>query len=236
MREDDAAASPTPSRPPRTGRRDDARRRERPAVSRPRAERLADAGCADVCLVVAPDHAVSWRTTETCGDRVAAIAVQTRVGTADAVLAARRAATRCWSSTPTTCIRSTGPSPCRSRGLRPGRFERRPRRQRRLPGERVASSPCSPTTRMAGRDSREARGRGRLRGRALVSMNLWRFDARIFPACGDVAVRRAANANSRRRWPGSVARRALPRGASVAGRCSTCQPRRCRRASSGLAD
>ncbi len=159
---------------------------------------LADAGCTDICLVVAPDHDAIRAHYRTRG-RVAVPPPLRRSATsrwAPPTRCSRRAplprTTRCWSSTPTTCIR-----PRRSRDLvaldGPGvaAFERAALvEESGFPAERVAQfAVLEPAADGQLTDIHEKPGAAGLDAfgpHALVSMNLWRFDARIFPACEDV--------------------------------------------------
>lgn len=158
---------------------------------------LADAGCADVCLVVAPEHAnVRGHYDRQRPSRVRIhYAVQEEaIGTADAVLAARSFAggdsfvvLNADNLYPVSVLQALvaleGP------GL--PAFER----------SSLVEESGFPADRVAQFAILEVDGEGWLTGirekpdphdleaqgpRALISMNIWRFDERIFEACRDV--------------------------------------------------
>lgn len=159
---------------------------------------LADAGCTQVCLVVAPDHSVIRDYYDGPG-RPARLAISYAVqeianGTACAVLSARGFA----GNDPFLVLNSDNvyPAPV----LRvlaaldgPGlpAFERDGLiRDSGFPADRVAGFAAIEVdaggilTRIVekpGREYYDAAG-----PRALISMNVWRFDERIFDACRDV--------------------------------------------------
>jgi len=160
---------------------------------------LADAGCDDVCLIVAPEHEVFTRAYG--GDRTPVrlaltLAVQeTADGTAHAVLAAEA-----WTGTDPFLVLNADnlyPPPALRAMVEldgPGlaAFERQQLvADSGFPPERVAAFALlevAPDGRLRhihekpGRDIVDAAGPG-----ALVSMNIWRFDQRIFDSCRDVA-------------------------------------------------
>jgi dTDP-glucose pyrophosphorylase len=158
---------------------------------------LADAGCDEVCLVVAPehdavrDHYQAFRTTRV---RLSFTVQDKAIGTANALLAAEAFANddpfltmNADNLYPVDVLRAlvnlAGP------GL--PAFERADLVERSgFPPERVAGFALIEADSMQrltkivekpGLFRIEARG-----PRALLSMNLWRFDARIFDACRDV--------------------------------------------------
>ena len=159
---------------------------------------LADAGCRDVCLVVAPEHEAIRRYYSGPGQPVRvrlSYAVQhTADGTARAVLAGQAFADR----DPFLVLNADNLYPASAlRALAaldgPGlpAFER----------EALVRNSGFAADRVAGFALLDVDGEGRLRGviekpsagqlaaagpRALVSMNVWRFDHRIFGACADV--------------------------------------------------
>jgi dTDP-glucose pyrophosphorylase len=161
---------------------------------------LADAGCRSVCLIVAPDHAAIREYYEGIG-RPSRLAIEFAVqpiadGTARAVLSAERYAghdpfvvLNSDNLYPTAVVRTLvdldGP------GL--PAFERDSLiRDSGFPAERVASFAALEVDtdgylvriiEKPGREYFAAAG-----PRALVSMNVWRFDSRIFDACRDVAL------------------------------------------------
>jgi glucose-1-phosphate thymidylyltransferase len=159
---------------------------------------LADAGCGDVGILVAPEHDEIRRryTIETIPTRIrAAFVVQTEPrGTADAVLSARA-----WAGTdPFLVVNGDNLYPVDVlRALaalhEPGLAVCRPAelsRDSNIPPERIAAfalidvHEAGYLTRIVekpGADRIAAAG-----ARALVSMNCWRFDTRIFDACRDV--------------------------------------------------
>ena len=159
---------------------------------------LADAGCTEVCLVVAPDHAAIRRYYEGPG-RPARVAMTYAVqdvadGTARAVLAAQRFAGR----DPFLVLNSDNlyPAPVlvslvelREPGL-PGYRRDALVRDSGFPPERVnafaaieidADGYLTRIIEKPGAAYYETAGPD-----ALISMNVWRFDQRIFDACHDV--------------------------------------------------
>jgi glucose-1-phosphate thymidylyltransferase len=161
---------------------------------------LADAGCRSVCLIVAPDHAAIRQYYEGPG-RPLRLAVEFAVqpiadGTARAVLSAERytrhdpfLVLNSDNLYPTAVLRTlvdlAGP------GL-PAFEQDALIRDSGFPPERVASFAALEVDtdgylvriiEKPGREYFDAAG-----PRALVSMNVWRFDARIFEACRDVAL------------------------------------------------
>jgi dTDP-glucose pyrophosphorylase len=159
---------------------------------------LADAECADVGIVVAPEHDEMRRryTIETIPMRIRVVfVVQTEArGTADAVSSARN-----WAGAdpflvlngdnlyPVDVLRSLAALD------EPGLAVFRPdelSRHSNIPSERIGSFALVDVNE-AGYLTRivEKPGAERIAAagdRALVSMNCWRFDARIFEACRDV--------------------------------------------------
>lgn len=160
---------------------------------------LADAGCDEVCLVVAPEHDAvrdHYRAFRTTRVRLS-FAIQDRpIGTANALLAAEAFA----HDDPFLTMNADNLYP-----------EDVLRALVNLPGPGLAAFECAdlvessgfPRERVAGFALIEADSGGRLtkivekpglsrieaKGpRALLSMNLWRFDARIFDACRDVPI------------------------------------------------
>lgn len=161
---------------------------------------LADADCRDVCLVVAPDHE-TIRSYFTGAGRPARVRISYAVqpladGTARAVLAGQSFAGR----DPFLVLNADNLYPTKVLQAlialdQPGlpAFER----------EALVHDSGFPSERVAGFALLEVDGSGRLRGiiekpnaaqltaagpHALVSMNIWRFDRRIFCACADVPV------------------------------------------------
>lgn len=161
---------------------------------------LADAGCHQVCLVVAPDHAAIRRYYEGPGHparlRITYAVQEIANGTARAVQAARAFAGRdpflvlnSDNLYPASVLRSLveldGPGlPAYQRdslvhdsGFPPGRV---------TGFAAIEVDPRGCLTRIVekpGHAYYEAAGPG-----ALISMNVWRFDERIFDACRDVPV------------------------------------------------
>jgi glucose-1-phosphate thymidylyltransferase len=160
---------------------------------------LADAGCDEVCLVVAPDHDAIRRHYESARPaRVRlAYAIQERpLGTANALLAAEGFA----GDAPFLALNSDNLYPV---------DVLRALVDRQGPGLPAFESAALVTDsgfsadRVAGFAVLQVDSRGRLQTivekpglarvvaggpRALVSMNVWRFDARIFEACRDVPI------------------------------------------------
>ena len=159
---------------------------------------LADAGCSDVCLIVAPDHDVIRSYYEDAGrpTRVRlSLAVQPDAdGTARAVLAGQSftghdpfLVLNADNLYPVDVLRALvaldGP------GL--PAFDREGLVQDSgFPAERVAAFALLDVDANGGlRDIVEKPSRAQLAAagpHALVSMNVWRFDSRIFAACADV--------------------------------------------------
>ena len=159
---------------------------------------LADAGCGDVCLVVAPDHEAICRYFSGPGQparvRLSYAVQDSAEGTAHAVLAGQAFA----GGDPFLVLNADNLYPAGVlRALvaldGPGlpAFER----------EALVRNSGFAADRVAGFALLDVDGEGRLRGviekpsagqlaaagpRALVSMNVWRFDHRIFGACADV--------------------------------------------------
>jgi dTDP-glucose pyrophosphorylase len=161
---------------------------------------LADAGCTSVCFVVAPDHSAMREYYDRAG-RPSRLAVEYAVqpiadGTARAVHSARAYA----GHDPFLVLNSDNlyPAPVLETlvGLDgPGlpAYEREALvRDSGFPADRVVEfaalevDPLGHLTRIVekpGRAHYDAAG-----PRALISMNVWRFDERIFDACRDVPV------------------------------------------------
>jgi dTDP-glucose pyrophosphorylase len=158
---------------------------------------LADAGCTDICLVVAPAHEhmrAHYRSAGVSRCRVHYAVQPEPLGTANALLAARSFA----ADDPLLVLNSDNLYP--PEALRdlvalggPGvaAFERSALvEESGFPAERVSQFAVLE----AGADGHladvhekpGASGLDAFGPHALVSMNLWRFDARIFPACEDV--------------------------------------------------
>lgn len=159
---------------------------------------LADAGCHDVCLIVAPDHAAIRDYYEGAG-RTARVRLSYSVqreadGTAKAVMAGQAFA----GGDPFLVLNADNLYPADVLSALvaldgPGlpAFERAALvRESGFPAERVAgfallsvdgSGHLSAITEKPSAEALAAAG-----DRALVSMNVWRFDDRIFPACADV--------------------------------------------------
>lgn len=159
---------------------------------------LADAGCRDVCLVVAPEHEAIRRYFSGPGQparvRLSYAVQDTADGTAHAVLAGQAFAGR----DPFLVLNADNLYPAEVLSALvaldgPGlpAFER----------EALVRDSGFPAERVAGFALLDVDGEGRLRRviekpsaaqlaaagpRALVSMNLWRFDHRIFHACAGV--------------------------------------------------
>ncbi len=159
---------------------------------------LADAGCRDVCLIVAPDHDVIRRYYEEAGrpTRVRlSFSVQPEAdGTARAVLAGQSftgnepfLVLNADNLYPVDVLRALvaldGP------GL-PAFNSERLVQDSGFPAERVAAFALLDVDATGGlRDIVEKPSREQLAAagpHALVSMNVWRFDSRIFAACADV--------------------------------------------------
>jgi dTDP-glucose pyrophosphorylase len=158
---------------------------------------LADAGCTDVCLVVAPDHAAIRAHYDRAGvSRVRVhYAVQPEpLGTANALLAARQFA----ADDPLLVLNSDNLYPLEAledlvalHGPGVAAFERSALvEDSGFPAERVAQFAVLVADEAGDLlDIREKPGAAGLDAagpQALVGMNLWRFDARIFQACEDV--------------------------------------------------
>ncbi len=159
---------------------------------------LADAGCRDICFVVAPDHA-SIRTYYEGPGRPSRVAISYAVqenaeGTANAVLSAAGFAGR----DPFLVLNSDNLYPAsvlRQLALLDGpglpAYERDDLiRDSGFPADRVAGFAAievnvdgllARIVEKPGAEYYEAAG-----PRALISMNVWRFDHRIFDACRDV--------------------------------------------------
>lgn len=160
---------------------------------------LADAGCDDVCVVVAPDHdAIREHYEQRPPARVRlSFAIQARaLGTANALLAAEAFA----QAGPFLTLNADNLYPVDVlRALvtldGPGlpAFER----------EALVTESGFPRDRVSGFALLEVDADGRLKGivekpdlhridadgaQALLSMNVWRFDARIFEACREVPI------------------------------------------------
>jgi glucose-1-phosphate thymidylyltransferase len=160
---------------------------------------LADAGCRDVCLVVAPDHdTIQQHYVSSRPSRVRlSFAVQDYPrGTANALLGAERfvaadpfLAMNADNLYPVDVLRALA----ELAGPALPAFERNDLESRSgFPPDRVAGfallevAPNGALLKII-----EKPGLSRIEAcgpRALLSMNLWRFDARIFPACRDVAM------------------------------------------------
>jgi glucose-1-phosphate thymidylyltransferase len=163
---------------------------------------LADAGCTRIALVIGPDHE-EIRRRYVCADGVSverltidALVQREPIGTANAVLAAEA-----WAGAdPFLVINGDNLYPVAAiRALvdlgEPGlpAFERDALvRESNIPSDRVGSFALLDVgddgylRKIAEKPGPEAmRAAG---GSALVSMNCWRFDARIFAACRDVPV------------------------------------------------
>lgn len=160
---------------------------------------LADAGCDEVCLVIAPDHDALRRHYDTARParvRLSYAIQEQPLGTANALLAAEAFV----GEAPFLVLNSDNLYPVdvlRALVNLPGpglpAFERDALvTESGFPADRVASFAMLDT------DSRgrlqaivEKPGPARIEAggpRALVSMNVWRFDARIFAACRDVSI------------------------------------------------
>lgn len=158
---------------------------------------LADAGCTDVCLVVAPDHAAIQAHYDRAGlSRVRLhYAVQPEpLGTANALLAARTFA----ADDQLLVLNSDNLYPPDAlddlvalNGPGVAAFERSALvDDSGFPAERVAQFAVLEADAdgllLDIREKPGAAGLAIFGPHALVSMNLWRFDARIFQACEDV--------------------------------------------------
>jgi dTDP-glucose pyrophosphorylase len=158
---------------------------------------LADAGCADVCLVVAPEHqAIRSHYDRAAVSRIHIhYAVQLEpIGTANALLAARPFA----ANDPLLVLNADNLYPRQALddlvalpGPGVAAFERTALVETSgFPAERVAQFAVLVANADGDLvDIREKPGAAGLEAvgpRALVGMNLWRFDARIFQACEDV--------------------------------------------------
>jgi glucose-1-phosphate thymidylyltransferase len=158
---------------------------------------LADAGCTDVCLVVAPDHAgmrEHYARMAPSRVRVSYAVQQEALGTANAVLAARGFA----GADPFLVLNADNLYPVGVlRALvaldGPGlpAFERASLvEESGFPPERVAQFAVVRVSDDGGLiDIVEKPGPEGLAAQgphAFISMNVWRFDARIFDACRDV--------------------------------------------------
>lgn len=160
---------------------------------------LADAGCDEVCLVVAPEHdgvRDHYEKSRTTRVRLS-FAVQDRpIGTANALLAAEAFA----NDGPFLAMNADNLYPVdvlRALGNLAGpglpAFERDDLVARSgFPADRVsgfALIEVDPSGRLAQIVEKPDVARIEAAGpRALVSMNLWRFDGRIFDACRDVPI------------------------------------------------
>jgi glucose-1-phosphate thymidylyltransferase len=159
---------------------------------------LADAGCTDVCLVVAPDHREIVGYYEGTGRprrvKLSYAVQESANGTARAVLAARAFATR----QAFLALNADNLYPAAVLGSLveldepglPGYRRDDLARDSGFPPERVnafaaievdADQYLRRIVEKPGPDYYDAAGPG-----ALVSMNAWRFDERIFEACRDV--------------------------------------------------
>ena len=158
---------------------------------------LADAGCVDICLVVAPAHEHIRHHYNHAGmSRVRLhYAVQPEpLGTANALLAARAFA----ADDPLLVLNSDNLYPAEALadlvaldGPGVAAFEQAALvEESGFPAERVAQfAVLEPDQKGDLANIHEKPGEAGLAafgGHALVSMNLWRFDARIFAACEDV--------------------------------------------------
>jgi dTDP-glucose pyrophosphorylase len=158
---------------------------------------LADAGCTDICLVVAPAHEhvrTHYRGAGVSRFRVHYAVQPEPLGTANAVLAARAFA----ADDPVLVLNSDNLYPAQALadlvaldGPGVAAFEQAALvEESGFPAERVAQfAVLEPDANGNLADIHEKPGAAGLEtfgGHALVSMNLWRFDARIFPACEDV--------------------------------------------------
>jgi glucose-1-phosphate thymidylyltransferase len=159
---------------------------------------LADAGCGDVCLVVAPDHEqvrAHYAARPPSRVRVQYAVQDEPTGTARAVLAARAFAGRA----PFLALNADNLYPVETlRALAslagPGlpAFERASLvEESGFPAERVARFAVISVDaegRLAGiREKPSLDDPALVDPHAAISMNLWRFDERIFDACRDVA-------------------------------------------------
>ena len=156
---------------------------------------LADAGCDEAALVLGPGHEETrayYRALKTTRIAVSFVEQREPRGTADAVLAGER-----WAGTapfltlngdnlyPATALRAL----CRARGPAAAGFERdslglsRDRLGAFALLDADADGCLSRIVEKPGAAAVEAAGAD-----ALISMNIWRFDARIFEACRDVPV------------------------------------------------
>lgn len=156
---------------------------------------LADAGCREAALVLRPDQEEArayYRNLKTMRIAVSFVEQQEPRGTADAVLAAEAWAGAAPFLTlngdnlyPATALQAL----CSARGPAAAGFERD---SLGLPPDRLgafallepdARGCLSRIVEKPGAAAVEAAGPD-----ALISMNIWRFDARIFEACRDVPV------------------------------------------------
>lgn len=164
---------------------------------------LADAGVRDVALIVAPDHQVlrHYYTIEAPPSRLALgfVVQQDAIGTANAILAAEE-----WiQGQPFLTVNADNLYPGRAlmdlAGLdEPGLPAFEPGdlvRSGNIPPDRIKAFArveidedgfLSGIVEKPGPDT-YAGGVAMRKGEGLISMNCWRFDARIFPACRDVA-------------------------------------------------
>jgi dTDP-glucose pyrophosphorylase len=159
---------------------------------------LADAGCSSVCLVVAPDH-TAIRSYYEGGGRPSRLAIEYAIqpiadGTARAVNSARAYVGR----DPFLVLNSDNLYPASVlRALADHAGPALPA----YPIDSLVHDSGFPRDRVAGFAAIEVDDRGRLTrivekpgreyydrvgSRALISMNVWRFDERIFEACRDV--------------------------------------------------
>jgi dTDP-glucose pyrophosphorylase len=157
---------------------------------------LADAGCTDICLVVAPAHEhvrAHYNNAGVSRFRVHYAVQPEPMGTANAVLAARTFA----ADDPLLVLNSDNLYPAEALadlvGLDgPGvaAFEQAALvEDSGCPAERVAQFAVLESNAdglLADIHEKPGARLDAFGGHALVSMNLWRFDARIFPACEDV--------------------------------------------------
>ena len=158
---------------------------------------LADAGCTDICLVVAPAHEdvrAHYQHAGVSRFRLHYAVQPEPLGTANALLAARPFA----ADDPLLVLNSDNLYPAAALadlvaldGPGVAAFEQSALvEESGFPAERVSQFAVlepGPDGRLADiHEKPGAAGLDAFGGHALVSMNLWRFDARIFSACEDV--------------------------------------------------
>ena len=157
---------------------------------------LADAGCTDICLVVAPAHEhvrAHYKNAGVSRFRMHYAVQPEPLGTANAVLAARPFA----ADDPLLVLNSDNLYPAEALadlvaldGPGVAAFEQAALvEESGFPTERVVQFAVLESDAdglLANIHEKPAAGLDAFGGHALVSMNLWRFDARIFPACEDV--------------------------------------------------